>query len=214
MNPILDRMQSYFELGGLFNPEMMEHDKVRDLIMDCRDEIQKEMKFSRFWAMPNRDTFSIPQIASMVGRYVESSKVSVDPFARNSKLATYRNDLNPLTSAEYHFKAEDFLGLLKERGVKCDLALFDPPYSPRQISECYQSIGLPVKTEDTQNAALYSRVRDALMYVLTPDATVLSFGWNSNGMGIKRGFKIVEIQLIAHGSAHNDTICIAEKRQP
>jgi len=41
---------------------------------------------------------------------------------------------------------------------------------------------------------------------------VLSFGWNSVGMGITRGYEIVEILLVCHGGAHNDTICIAEKK--
>lgn len=38
---LLARMDSYFGNGGLFNPEMMEHDKVRDLIMDCREYITR-----------------------------------------------------------------------------------------------------------------------------------------------------------------------------
>lgn len=33
---ILGRLDSYFGNGGLFNPEMMDHDKVRDLLRDCR----------------------------------------------------------------------------------------------------------------------------------------------------------------------------------
>ncbi len=39
MTDILDRIQNYLGSGGLFNPELMEHDKVRDLIRDCREEI-------------------------------------------------------------------------------------------------------------------------------------------------------------------------------
>ena len=39
MSEITDRINNYLGNGGLFNPEMMEHIKVRDLIMDCRDEI-------------------------------------------------------------------------------------------------------------------------------------------------------------------------------
>jgi len=39
--PILERIRGYLGNGGLFNPEMMEHDKVRDLIMACRDEIER-----------------------------------------------------------------------------------------------------------------------------------------------------------------------------
>ena len=38
-NEILGRIGNYLTAGGLFNPEMMEHDKVRDLIMDCRELI-------------------------------------------------------------------------------------------------------------------------------------------------------------------------------
>lgn len=33
---LLLRIQSYLGNGGLFNPEMMEHDKARDLMMDLR----------------------------------------------------------------------------------------------------------------------------------------------------------------------------------
>jgi hypothetical protein len=42
---------------------------------------------------------------------------------------------------------------------------------------------------------------------------VLSFGWNSAGMGKKYGFEQIEIMLVCHGAAHNDTICLAERRR-
>jgi hypothetical protein len=35
------RISNYLQSGGLFNPELMEHDKVRDLIIDCQKEITK-----------------------------------------------------------------------------------------------------------------------------------------------------------------------------
>jgi hypothetical protein len=104
------------------------------------------------------------------------------------------------------------LRLLADRGVKADLVIFDPPYSPRQISECYKSVGLEVGMKETQSAVLYQRVRNAIAPILTDGATVLSFGWNSVGMGKKHGFEIAEILLCCHGGAHNDTICIAERR--
>jgi hypothetical protein len=31
-------------------------------------------------------------------------------------------------------------------------------------------------------------------------------------MGRARGFEILELMLVAHGGAHNDTICVAEQR--
>lgn len=169
------------------------------------------MIFSRTWAMPNGDTFSIAPIGAMVRRYLDGCNVSVDPFARNTRLAQWTNDLNPKTSAEFHMDAEDFLHMLAVKGVQCDLAIFDPPYSPRQISECYKESGITCGMKETQNAALYSRIKAALIPVLAPNAIVLSFGWNSAGMGKKHGFEQIEIMLCCHGGAHNDTICLAER---
>lgn len=65
---------------------------------------------------------------------------------------------------------------------------------------------------DTQSAVLYSRVKAAIVPLLSPNARVISFGWNSCGMGKKLGFEPIEYMLVAHGGAHNDTICVAERR--
>ena len=172
------------------------------------------MKFSREWAMPSADTFTVPPIGDFVRRYLATAKCTVDPFARNSRFATHTNDLNPNTSAEHHMDAEEFMLILAKQSVQCDVAIFDPPYSPRQISECYKEAGVTVGMKETQNAALYARMKRAILQILTPDAIVLSFGWNSAGMGKGHGFEIVEILLCCHGGAHNDTICIAERRLP
>ena len=36
-----ERITEYLEKGGLFNPELMEHQAVRDLLMDCRKEVDR-----------------------------------------------------------------------------------------------------------------------------------------------------------------------------
>ena len=170
------------------------------------------MKFSRVFAMPNHCTFSIKPIEEFVTRYGQASAVSVDPFARNLNWFTHTNDLDPGTSAQHHMDAEVFCRMLYNQGVQADLGIFDPPYSPRQISECYESIGLKVGMEETQNARLYKRTRDALNALIKPGGIVLSFGWQSIGMGLQRGYETMEIMLVAHGGAHTDTICIAERK--
>ena len=158
--------------------------------------------------MPASDTFDCKPIAEFVRRYLQG--VSVDPFARNKRWATHTNDLNPTTNAEHHMDAEAFLLMLAERGVEADCIILDPPYSPRQISECYAAAGLKAGMKDTQNAALYARVRRAARALCKPGTVVLSFGWNSAGMG--KGFEQREILLVAHGGAHNDTLCVADER--
>ena len=170
------------------------------------------MIMNRKFGRANKDTFSCPPIKEFVERYLKESSISVDPFARNKAWFTWTNDLNPETSAIYHLDAEEFLKVMKEIGVTADLGIVDPPYSPRQISESYKGIGKDVTKEDTQNARLYKRVRDAMDKIIPVGGVVLSFGWNSQGMGKGRNYEIMEILLTAHGSAHNDTICMAERK--
>lgn len=33
----MDKITEYLSNGGLFNPELMEHTKVRDLLIECRE---------------------------------------------------------------------------------------------------------------------------------------------------------------------------------
>jgi hypothetical protein len=166
---------------------------------------------SREWAMPSADTLSIPPIADFVSRWLKGAPVVVDPFARDSLVGTLRNDLNPDTAAQYHEDAIAFLDRMIADGVRADAAIFDPPYSPRQIVECYKHVGRELKgMEDTQHPRLTTACRNRIEQLLRPGGVVLSFGWNSCGMGAKRGFALREIVIVAHGGSHNDTICVAE----
>lgn len=108
--------------------------------------------------------------------------------------------------------AKDFLDMLLRTGVIADLVIFDPPYSPRQLRECYQDIGRLVTKAETQRPCGWAKERAIIDSILAPGGIVLSFGWNSNGMGKRRGYAPIEILLCAHGGGHNDTICIAERK--
>lgn len=168
--------------------------------------------FSRRWAMANAETFKIKPIKEFVQKYVSQSKISIDPFARNSKFATYTNDINPNTSAEFHFEANEFLDFLIAKNVKADLVILDPPWTCRQISECYKEVGIKVTQKHTQIANFMKTVRDKIDPFLTKNGIVLSFGYNTVGMGIKRKYKIEEIMLVSNGGSHNDVICMAERK--
>lgn len=170
------------------------------------------MQVTREWAMPSPATFSIPPIAAFIRRHLRDGMISADPFARNSTLATYTNDMDMGASSTFHLEAEAFLFALHMESVKLDALLFDPPYSPRQIAEVYAKVGLSVGMRETHNAALYKRVRNAADVIMKPGAVCLSFGWNSAGMGKQRGYRMDEVLLVAHGGAHNDTICVAETK--
>ena len=170
------------------------------------------MNMTRVWAMPNSNTFSVPPIRDFVQKYLKLvGGDSIDPFARNSDFATVSNDLNPETSATYHMDALEFLKKVRMMGRKFSCGIFDPPYSPRQLSECYQQVGRKATMQDTQ-AKSWSDWKNALSPLILHNGYVLSFGWNTVGMGIKRGYEIAEILMVCHGGQHNDTICLAERK--
>ena len=171
-----------------------------------------KLSISRTWAMPNKDTFSVKPIGNFVKKYLSASTVSVDPFARNRLWATHTNDIDPETEAAHHMDAVAFLEKMRKDGVVADLVILDPPYSPRQISECYQRIGKKVGMRDTQNSALYKAVRNGANRILVEGGIALSFGWNTSGIGKKRGFEQMEILICDHGGAHNATLCLAERK--
>lgn len=170
--------------------------------------LTRTVRFNREWAMPNRWTFGIKPIAELLSRYVPVENEWVDPFSGWTSPAKYRNDINPGAPVEYHMDARAFVA----RFNSIDGFLLDPPYSPRQISECYKSIGLPCGMKETQNAALYADVKNAAGPRIKPGGIAICCGWNSSGFGLKRGFDLVEVLLVCHGAAHNDTIVTVERK--
>lgn len=168
------------------------------------------MQITREWAMPNKNTFSIKPIKSLISRHLTEG-IWLDPFSRNSpfKEQCITNDLDPSFDADYHMESLEFLKQFKDGSVQG--VLFDPPYSPRQISECYKGVGRVVHMSDTQSS-FYGDRKKEVARVVQRGGKVISFGWNSGGIGKSLGFEIVEILLVAHGGAHNDTICTLEQK--
>ena len=169
------------------------------------------LAMSRAWAMPDANTFSVTPIRALIARHLTDG-VWLDPFSRASPFALrcVTNDLNPAFHADYHEEAADFLARFDRANV--DGVLFDPPYSPRQISEAYKGVGRVVHGEDTTSAFYGDRKRLASRAIKV-GGKALCFGWNSGGFGKSNGFRLVEVLIVAHGGAHNDTICTVEIKE-
>lgn len=168
------------------------------------------MKITRVWAMPSSNTFQIPPVAELLHRVCYGAdKVIVDPFARNNTWGTVTNDLDPDTDAHHHMDALEFLRSLES--VSADVVLFDPPYSPRQVSECYKKLGMTVNMQTTQ-ASFWGNMKREVSRVLKEGGKSVTCGWNSGGIGKSNGMEIVEVLLVPHGGWHNDTIVTVEKK--
>ena len=153
-------------------------------------ETQKTI-ITREWAMPNLRTFQIKPIGNIIKKYKKEGNW-IDPFP-------------------YPY-SKDALDFLESFDNSCiDGVLFDPPYSPRQLKECYDNLGLVL--HDTKSS-VWKSWKDEIARITNYGGVVISFGWSTNGLGKGRGFEIIEILLVAHGGSHNDTICVVERKLP
>ena len=164
------------------------------------------MRIDRIWAMPSKNTFQIKPIKEMLTEEITEG-LWIDPFANTNKFAQITNDLNPEFDTTYHMDALDFLQLFDLKSI--DGVLYDPPFSPRQVSECYNDFGYNV-TWDTTKASFWSKHKKEISRILKTGGKVITFGWNSGGIGKTNGFEISRILLVPHGGWHNDTICTVE----
>lgn len=159
------------------------------------------MNITRQVCKGDANTFLIKPVRALLSRYVvEGSNTWLDPFANSNSPACVTNDINPEHDTDYHLDALEFLQQFDD--CSAGGVLLDPPYSHRQVTEHYH--GNYVK----KISLIYREIERVLM----PGGLVVHFGWNSNGIGKARHFKIIEVMLIAHGAEHNDTIVTVEEK--
>ena len=145
------------------------------------------LKIERVWAMPNHKTFEIKPIKQLILEELGQSYTDVFP----------------------HPYDRDALQMLKEKeSNSINMLAFDPVYSLRQLKEMYNNKGNSLTQHETQY--YWSDLREEIGRVMAKNGKVISFGWNSIGIGKVKGFEIIRILLVCHGGHHNDTICTVE----
>ena len=165
------------------------------------------MIIERAWSMPNKWTFQIKPIAALLKDEMTGG-VWVDPFAGEHSPADVTNDLNPERPTMFHMDAIDFLRTFEDESV--DGVLYDPPYSQRQVKECYDGIQGGLKWDGRMT--FWSESKKEVARIVKPGGKVICFGWNSMGIGMKRGFEMTRVLLVPHGGSRNDTICTVERK--
>ena len=145
------------------------------------------VNFERYWAMPSHKTFTIAPLKKLIDEELGTNYI--DPFP-------------------YPFKQDaiKYLKTISSNSENC--LVFDPPYSSYQLKTKYENAGLSLNNK--YDASYWSNCKKEISRIIKKEGKVISFGWNSNGIGKKYGFKIIKIVLVAHGSIHNDTIATVE----
>ena len=150
----------------------------------------KQISFERFWCMPSHKTFSIKPIKKLIEKEIGTEFIDPFPFPYKDDAIEYLKKI-PTNSEKY--------------------CVFDPPYSQRQLKEMYSNNGLSLN--HPMNNSYWANCKKEISRIIRKNGKVISFGWNSNGIGKKYGFDIKKIVLIAHGSQHNDTIATVEVKK-
>jgi hypothetical protein len=165
------------------------------------------MQIDRIWAMPDKWTFTIPPIKSLLKEIAEDYSRWVDPFAGMCSPCGFTNDIRPEANALYHKDALDFLRDLPDNAF--DGVLYDPPYSIYQAKECYESAGM-------KNLAgcmsWWADIKDEIARIVSPGGKAICFGWSSNGIGMSRGFTMSRMLVVPHGGSKNDTLVTVETK--
>jgi hypothetical protein len=168
------------------------------------------MLINRKWCMPNKWTFTMKPVKELLQKYVpENGSIQFVPFSGYNSCAEITNDIDPNAPTLFHERAIDFVSTLHDNIY--DGALFDPPYSPTQLKQCYDNIGVKMISKET-TSKFYWDVKKEVAKKLKVGGIAISFGWNSTGFGTKLGFEKIEILLLYHGSNHNDTIIVVERK--
>ena len=127
---------------------------------------------------------------------LEKNKINVPNYsAQSSEIEwTEQNTENVQNNNWSNVKtaSEDFLKNFDDESI--DGVLYDPPYSPRQVSECYNDFGYNV-TWDTTKASFWGNHKKEISRIVKIGGKVITFGWNSGGIGYKYGFEIERILL-------------------
>lgn len=161
------------------------------------------MNIERIWIMPSIWTFSMKPVQTLLTKY-EVGTGWADPFAGERSPAEYTNDIEG-RGAKCQMDALDFLKSLSDYSM--DGMLFDPPYSVEQCLRRYT----PKQNGTAGRAEYWAKCKDEIVRIIKLSGMVISFCWDSTGIGKKRGFEIMEILLLCHGACHNDTIVTVEK---
>jgi len=147
-----------------------------------------------------RYTFSSPKIK----KWVEENSFGhcLNLFCGKTKLNLdeIRNDIDKTMIADYH---DDALTFVINTNDKFDTIILDPPYAYRKAMEMYNG----------NYTSKFKLIADNIDRILKKNGSIISFGYHTTFMGVKRGYNLEKICVFAHGGAQHATIGIIEKRK-
>jgi len=115
------------------------------------------------------------------------------------------NDVEPKRDVDYEFDALEPDAIRDHFGTdpQFDTVVFDPPFS----------IYMGVRKYDGNWTGEDAMLKDQLADIVKPGGRVFSFGYNTCGLGDKRGFEKQTAIIWNHPGRNNDTLSIIEQKK-
>lgn len=157
------------------------------------------IEFTYLLQPPRKFTFQQPKLKLWTEKYCNGKVLNLFAGITKMNCNEYRVDCNKEMIADYY---GDAYGFVKNTDMKFDTIIFDPPYNLRKAREKYQGKYIGSDT----------KIKNILSGILNDGGRIISFGYNSVGMGKIRGFEKIAICLVCHNGNHQDTICTVEKK--
>lgn len=154
-----------------------------------------------FYKCPlNKHTFKVRDMRNFVIDNVTGYTLNLFCGPTVLDINSCRNDVDDSIKADFHKDAFDFFNIYP--GPIFDSVILDPPYSYRKSMEFYKG----------HKNSRFKLVKDALIPFLRVGGAVITFGYQSISMGVKRGFNLEKVAIFNHGGAIHDTIACVERR--
>ena len=161
------------------------------------------MEFTYLRQPPKKYTFEMPKLYKWTIQNCKGEVLNL--FAGKTilkEIKEIRVDLNKSMSADYYMDAFEFVQMAKKNGWQYDTVLFDPPYNLRKSREKYMGI----YTSELR------KIKTEIPYIIKENGFVISYGYDTTGMGRQRGFELIHICIVNHSGDYNDTLCIIERK--
>ena len=148
---------------------------------------------------PKRWTFEQPKLKEWVESHCHGKVLNL--FAGKTRLAVdeYRVDVSNENNPDCVADAFEFV---TTTSMKFDTVVLDPPYNLRKSREKYG---------ENRWIGAFTKIKDHLVSILNPGATVVILGYDTVGMSKSRGFEKVAVCVVCHNGDHNDTLVVVER---
>jgi len=161
------------------------------------------MRMFYAWAMPDKCTFNIKPIKEFILKEIVRHKRILIPFAGWTRFhkpgITYIDIESNRPKPYIQGDCLEILGKIKQ---KYDLIILDPPFTYFQAVRTYHNKKL-------QEISIIKNLCDRL---LKPRGVIIHCGYNTTGMGKKRGYKKTDLLIVNTGGSHNDFLILKERK--